>query len=41
MGKGLSVGVQLENYVVSGIAYGIVQTAVVCVVYPDIISITA
>ena len=40
-GKYREAGVQLENYVVSGIAYSIAQTAVVCVISPDIISITA
>ena len=33
-------GVQLENHVVSGIAYGIAQTAAVLKQYPDIISTT-
>ena len=39
MGKGREAGVQRENHV-SGIAYGIDETAVVCVVSPDIIPIT-
>ena len=34
MGKGGAAGVQLENHV-SGITYGIAQTAAVCVVSPD------
>ena len=40
MGKGLAAGVHLKNHV-SGIAYGMGQTAVERVVSPDIISITA
>ena len=40
MGKGRAAGVQRENHV-SGIAYGIAETAVVCIVSPDIIPITA
>ena len=38
MGKRRAREVQLEDHVVSGIAYGIAQTAVVWVVFPDIIS---
>ena len=41
MRKFRAARVQFDNHVVSGIAYGIAQTAVVCVVPPDIISITA
>ena len=37
MGKDRAAAVQLENHVVSGIAYRIAQTAVVCVESPDII----
>ena len=41
MGKGRAAGAQLGNHVISGIACGIAQTAVVCVESPGIISITA
>ena len=34
-------GVQLENHVALCITYGIALTAVVCVLSPDIVSITA
>ena len=40
MGKGLAAKVQLENHLVSGLAYGIAQTAVVFEVSTDILSIT-
>ena len=40
MRKDRVAGVQLENHVVSGIAYGIAQTAAVCKEYPDIVSTT-
>ena len=36
MGKGRAAGVQPENHVVSGTAYGIAQTAVVCLESPFI-----
>ena len=32
-GKGRAAGVQLGNYEISGIAYGIAQASVVCVGY--------